>query len=256
MLHSDWNDAPGASTGEGGEQSRLLPSSAQGCPVTSTSTIVPLPVPSIAPGRLLVVCPWEEVCRWKIFPLSSLGACLQVGDSGPVCKVMGKRGSRQLGSSLWFLDCWFPTGNQVLELTEKHKSTLYPQLATLQVSGPVNMLDTPFCIFYLSQGFAAQDSLKNTALAVTVPCGFPVISLCGATEVFLLKVSAVLQGGSQMLCSGDKFSLGSARGCHSKFGFHLGTVLLSGDRFSFLPLGRKYQPSLTTAWLGEHGSEE
>lgn len=130
----------------------------------------------------------------------------------------------------------------MLELTEKHKPALDPQLASLQVSDPANMLDIPFHIFYLSQGFAAQDSLKNAALAVTVPCGFPVILLHRATELFLLKISAVLQENSQMLCNGDKFSLGSTQGCHwgmhGKFGFHLGTVLLSGDRFSFLPSGR------------------
>lgn len=89
MLHSNRSDA-----GREGPQSRLLPSSAQGCPV---------PLPGVAPGPLLVVCR-EEVCRWKTFPLSSLGAGLQVGNSGSVCKVGGKRGSRQLGSSLWFLD--------------------------------------------------------------------------------------------------------------------------------------------------------
>lgn len=91
----------------------------------------------------------------------------------------------------------------MLELTEKHKPTLDPQLANLQISDPANMPDISFHIFYLSQGFAAQDSLKNAALAVTVPCGFPVILLHGATELFLWKVSAVLQEGSQMLCGGD-----------------------------------------------------
>lgn len=84
MPHSNQNDAGGE-----GLQSRLLPSSAQGCPV---------PVLSIALGPLLVVC------KWKVFPLSSLGAGLQVENSGPVSKVGGKRASRQLGSSLfWFL---------------------------------------------------------------------------------------------------------------------------------------------------------
>lgn len=143
----------------------------------------------------------------------------------------------------WFLPVVFgPTGNQVLELTEKHEPTPAPQLASLQVSDPANVPDIPFHVFYLSQGFAAQGSLKNTAFTGTVPRGFTVILLHRATELFLLMVSDVLQEGCQMLCSGDRFSLGSTQGCHwgmhIKFGFHLGTVLLSGNRFSFLPSGR------------------
>lgn len=170
------------------------------------------------------------------YSLCSLGAGPQVGNPGPVCKVREKRGSRQLGSSLWFLDHWFPSGNQVLGLAEKYKPTLPPQLAGLQVSDPANMLDIPFHIFYLSQGFAAQDSLKNTALAVTVPCGFPVILLHGATELFLMKVSTVLQEGSHVLCSGDKFSLGSTQGCHWGM-LHWGMLAFTWAPFCSLATG-------------------
>ena len=70
-----------------------------------------------------------------------------------LCAELGaEKASRQLGSSLWFWDYWFPTGNQVLELNEEHKRTLDHQLANLQVSGPVNRLGMPFSIHYLAQG--------------------------------------------------------------------------------------------------------
>jgi len=133
----------------------------------------------------------------------SLGCELAFEGETRVPQVGGKRCSRQLGFSMCFFDYWFPAGNQVLELTEKHKPALDLQLTGLQVSDPANMPDIPFHILYLSQGFAAQDPLKNAALAVTAPCGFPLILLHGTTELFLLKVSAVLQEGSQMFCSAD-----------------------------------------------------
>lgn len=76
----------------------------------------------------------------------------------------------------------------MIELTEEHKPTLDHQLANLQVSGPVNRLDMVFLSFILHRvGFEAQDSLKNTAFTLTVPCGFPVILLHGATELFLFR---------------------------------------------------------------------
>lgn len=151
MLHSNQNDLE-----EEGAQSRFLPSSAQDCPVLCAehrSWTAPCGVlgrglqvediPSLQPGGR---------------PASGkLRSCLQSGGQGVQASLVPRSG-------------FWTTENQVLELTEKHKPAVDPQLASLQVSDPANMPDILFHMFYLSQVLQ-----HRTALAVTVPCGFPVI---------------------------------------------------------------------------------
>lgn len=94
MFPSNQNDA-----GEEGVQSRLLRSSAQGCHV---------PLPSITYGPLLVCL--EEICRWKIFSLSILGAGLH----GRLTSCVQSQGARGAQDSL-VPCCGFWTACSILE---------------------------------------------------------------------------------------------------------------------------------------------
>lgn len=77
-----------------------------------------------------------------------LGSCLQSGGQGVQASLVPRSG-------------FWTTGNQVLELTEKHKPTVDPQLASLQVSDPANMPDILFHMFYLSQVLQHRTPLET-----------------------------------------------------------------------------------------------